>query len=67
MSKSDMPGRDATPVDPSDRGRLFTITLRDSPDGALRGRLTHVASGDAAHFDSGAELVSALQRVGRSR
>jgi hypothetical protein len=66
MSKSSAPARDTGPVDPADRGHVFTLTLRDNPAGGLRGRLTHVASGDSAYFDSGDELVTMLQRLGRS-
>ena len=66
MSKSSAPPRDAHPVDPADRARVYTVHLRDDAAPALRGRLTHVASGDSAFFDSGDELVTMLQRVGRS-
>jgi hypothetical protein len=65
MSKPSAPARDTGPVDPADRGRVFTVTLRDDPTSGVRGRLTHVASGDSAYFDSGDELVTMLQRVGR--
>ena len=65
MSKQAGPPGDAAPVDPADRGHVFTLTLRDVPAGGLRGRLTHVASGDSAYFDSGDELVAMLQRLGR--
>jgi len=54
---------DSGPIDPADRTRLFTVQLRDAA--LIRGRLTHVASGDTAHFDSGDELVLLLTRVGR--
>lgn len=65
MSKSAPPAGDAAPVDPADRGRVFTVTLRVVAGGTLRGRVTHVASGDSAYFDSGDELVAALHQVGR--
>jgi len=54
---------DPGPIDPADRARLFTVQLRDAAP--IRGRLTHVASGETAHFDSGDELVMLLTRVGR--
>lgn len=57
-------GSDIRPIDPAERTRLFTVQLRDDV-GALRGRLTHVASGESAHFDSGDELVTLITRVGR--
>ena len=66
MTKASAPARDTGPVDPADRARVFTVTLRDDPATGVRGRLTHVASGDSAFFDSGDELVTMLQRVGRS-
>lgn len=55
---------DPGPIDPADRARLFTVQLRDTPTG-VRGRLTHVATGETAHFDSGDELVTLLAQVGR--
>jgi hypothetical protein len=64
MSRTSSPGPDARPIDPADRTRLFTVQLRDDAAG-LRGRLTHVASGETAHFDSGDELVTLIGRVGR--
>lgn len=54
----------AGPIDPADRARLYTLQLRDGSE-VLRGRLTHVASGETAHFDSGDELVTLLASVGR--
>ena len=54
----------AGPVDPADRARLYTLQLRDDHAG-LRGRLTHVATGETAHFDSGDELVTLLASIGR--
>jgi hypothetical protein len=53
---------DARPFDPAELGRVFTVQLRDPPDGeaGLTGRLTHAATGRAAHFDSAAELVALL-------
>lgn len=63
MSRTATPARDAGPVDPADRARVFTVHLRDPCGTALCGRVTHVASGDSAHFDSGDELVAILRRV----
>ena len=54
----------AGPIDPADRARLYTVQLRDGGQ-PLSGRLTHVASGEAAHFDSAEELAALLLRVGR--
>ncbi len=65
MTRPGVPARDTHPVDPADRARVFTVTLRDDPAAAVCGRLTHVASGDSAHFDSGDELVLMLRRLGR--
>ena len=65
MLKSGAPARDARPVDPADRGRVYTVHLRGETVSVIRGRITHVATGDSAFFDSGDELVSLLQRVGR--
>jgi len=56
-------GANQGPIDAADRTRLFTVQLRD--EAGLRGRLTHVGSGESAHFDSGEELVALLLRVGR--
>lgn len=56
------PSPDPGPIDPADRTRLFTVQLRaGSVD--LRGRLTHVASGESVHFDSGDELVRLITQV----
>lgn len=55
---------DPGPIDPADRARLFTVQLRDDA-ASVRGRLTHVATGETAHFDTGDELVTLLTRVGR--
>ena len=55
---------DAAPIDPAGRTRLFTVQLRDGA-ATLRGRLTHVATGETAHFDSGDELLHLLSSVGR--
>jgi hypothetical protein len=63
MSRSPS-GSDTAPIDPADRARLFTVQLRDDA-AALSGRLTHVATGETAHFDSGDELVALIARVGR--
>ncbi len=65
MTRSGSPPRDALPVNPADRARVFTVTLRDDPALAVCGRLTHVASGAAAHFDSAEELVAMLRALGR--
>jgi len=76
MSRSATRARDAGPVDPADRARVFTVHLReagtagrthDVSAAGLRGRVTHVASGDSAHFDSGDELVAILVRVHHGR
>lgn len=64
MSRTSSPGPDAGPIDPAERTRLFTVQLRDDT-APLRGRLTHVATGETAHFDSGEELVTLIARVGR--
>lgn len=66
VSKSGFPARDERPVDPADRARVFTVHLRNDAVSALRGRITHLATGDSAYFDSGDELVLILQRAGRS-
>lgn len=55
---------DPGPIDPADRARLFTVQLRNDA-ASVCGRLTHVATGETAHFDSGDELVTLLARVGR--
>lgn len=55
---------DIRPIDPADRGRVFTVHLRDDAAPAVRGRLTHVGSGATAHFDSGDELIALLVRLG---
>lgn len=47
------------PVNPADRGQLFTVQLRGGQR-LVCGRLTHVASGQASHFDSGEELVARM-------
>ncbi len=77
MSRTATPARDAGPVDPADRARVFTVHLReagtvdiagdtrDVSAAALRGRVTHVASGDSCYFDSDDELVAILRRVHR--
>lgn len=67
MTKSGSTPRDARPVDPADRAHVFTITLREAPARTLRGRLTHVATGDSAHFDTADELVAMLHRLGAPR
>jgi hypothetical protein len=63
MSRSPTRLRDDRPFDPAELGRVFTVQLRDLPDGAgaLTGRLTHAATGVASHFDSADELVALLQ------
>jgi hypothetical protein len=55
---------DPGPIDPAGRTRLFTVQLRDDA-AAVRGRLTHVPTGETAHFDSGDELLQLLASVGR--
>lgn len=55
---------DPGPIDPAGRTRLFTVQLRDGA-ATVRGRLTHVASGETAHFDSGDELVRLLTAMRR--
>jgi len=55
---------DPGPIDPAGRTRLFTVQLRDE-SATVRGRLTHVASGETAHFDSGDELLRLLTSIGR--
>ena len=65
MSKSGSPARDERPVDPADRARVFTVHLRDDAVSGLRGRITHLATGDSSYFDSGDEPVLILQRAGR--
>jgi hypothetical protein len=55
---------DPGPIDPAGRTRLFTVQLRDGA-ATVRGRLTHVASGETAHFDSGDELVRLLTSMRR--
>ncbi len=52
---------DDRPFDPAELSRVFTVQLRDAPAEALAGRLTHAATGVAAHFDSEAELVALLR------
>jgi hypothetical protein len=64
MSRTSSSVPDPGPIDPADRARLFTVQLRDNAS-SVRGRLTHVATGETAHFDSGDELVTLLTRVGR--
>lgn len=54
---------DPGPIDPAGRTRLFTVQLRD--ESTVRGRLTHVPTGETAHFDSGDELLHLLVSVGR--
>lgn len=58
------PPFDDRPFDPAELSRVFTVQLRDqdsAPDaGGLAGRLTHAATGEAAHFDSADELVTLL-------
>lgn len=55
---------DPGPIDPAGRTRLFTVQLRDEA-ATVRGRLTHVASGETAHFDSGDELLRLITALGR--
>jgi hypothetical protein len=66
MARPSAPAHDASPVDPADRGRAFTVELRRQCTPALCGRLTHVASGESAHFDSADELVALLLEYGRA-
>jgi hypothetical protein len=55
---------DDRPFDPAELSRVFTVQLRDHDGGpggeGLAGRLTHAATGEAAHFDSAEELVALL-------
>lgn len=55
--------RDDRPLDPADRRGVFTVHVRDAPQPALRGRVTHAATGTVAHFDSVAELEVFVRRV----
>lgn len=64
MSRSSQ-GSDPGPIDPATRTRLFTVQLR--ADAAMSGRLTHVASGATAHFDSGDELLAQLAALVHAR
>lgn len=57
--------RVSTAVDPADRGRTFTLELRRPCAPDLCGRLTHVASGESAHFTTADELVTLLRDYGR--
>lgn len=54
--------RDDRPFDPAELSRVFTVQLRESASNGrgLSGRLTHAATGVAAHFDSAEELVALL-------
>lgn len=56
---------DPGPIDPAGRTRLFTVQLRNDP-AAVRGRLTHVATGETAHFDNGDELLHLLALMDRA-
>lgn len=66
MPRPPSTAHDASPVDPADRGRAFTVELRRQCAPGLCGRLTHVASGESAHFDSAEELVTLLLEYGRA-
>jgi hypothetical protein len=54
---------DYRPFDPAELGRVFTVQLREPPQGTpeLSGRLTHAATGVASHFDTADELIALLQ------
>jgi hypothetical protein len=46
--------------------RAFVVQLRGRP-GAFAGRVEHIASGEAARFESGDELLAFLRRETSSR
>ncbi len=66
MSKTIVPGRDHRPIDPAERSQSFTVHLRGDTSQRLVGRLTHVATGASAYFESAEELVIELERLRRS-
>lgn len=60
MAKSPPSDARGVTVDPADRARAFTIRLRAGGAAPLSGRVTHLASGESAHFDTADELVALL-------